>query len=346
MHTGVISFCDRVCYNIKSSDTKETILADLKARFNVHVLQKHWLRMDDAGVEQVRGSPHMACLRSNGNPYLLFFTRYDDVAIMYFVDKKIQPGYHVPRVILGRGMWSDALFDGTLMDGEMVRDVHGGWVFLINDMMGLMGKRLAKLTLPQRLELLYDVLSNHYTPDDTLDVCKFHVKRYTHATKQGVRDLLEFCECLPYTNRGLYFWPHTLSLKPKLHNFDDSLIKSVSRKVKDVPDFREHTAAGAETCVEQAQAQPTSGPMRSTQPVELAEGERLLWLRATEHPDVYDVCDGALPSSPRLGPALVNTLAISKMLRAAFRSASAITSVCFVCVYMDVFQKWLPLRRA
>ena len=43
MHTGFISFCDRINFNIKSSDTKTEILTHLK-KFNVQILEKHWYK--------------------------------------------------------------------------------------------------------------------------------------------------------------------------------------------------------------------------------------------------------------------------------------------------------------
>ena len=88
MHTGFISFCDRINFNIKSTDTKTKILEDLK-KFNIQILEKHWYKLDEKNVEHMQRIPHLACLRSNGNPYYMYFTKYEDVPIIYFIDKKI-----------------------------------------------------------------------------------------------------------------------------------------------------------------------------------------------------------------------------------------------------------------
>ena len=47
----------------------------------------------------------MLNLRSNGNRYYLYFTLYNDIEIMYYIDKKIHPGYQRPRIIFGRGLF-------------------------------------------------------------------------------------------------------------------------------------------------------------------------------------------------------------------------------------------------
>lgn len=348
MHTGVISFCDRVGYNIKSSETKEVILEELNAMYQVQILQKHWHRLDSEGIKQMYRSPHFACLRSNGNPYYMYFTRYDDVPIIFYIDKKIQPGYQVPRIILGRGKWSEDLFHNTLIEGEMVKDKFGKWLFLINDVIGYKGDYLWRLTLPERLEYAYRILNEHYTPDSRLDVCKFYVKRYAHATQEGVDALLDMSRDLPYTSRGIYFWPFSRKFKPKLYNFDESLIKTVVRKVKDNPEFRETvqhppspSAAAAET------ATPLTADQQVTAaPAPKDAGDEVLWLRKTEHPDVYDVYASAHTSSQKEGVALVPSMTMSRLLRAEFKDTTVAVTLPFVCVYDKAKQKWLPIRKA
>ena len=347
MHTGVISFCDRIGFNIKSSDTKEEILRVLHAKFQVQILQKHWHKLDAEGVTHLYRSPHFACLRSNGNPYYMFFTRYEDVPIIYYIDKKIQPGYQVPRVILARGKWGESVFEDSLLEGEMVKDKYGGWVFLINDVIAYRGEYLWKLTLPERLEYGYRMLSEHYQPDTIMDVCRFQVKKYAHATQEGISELIALSNELPYTSRGLYFWPFSRKFKPKLYNFDDSLVKSVSRKVKDNPEFMDATLLQA-----QAAPEPTSMPdttvaerSRSPSPIK-SQGENVLWLRKTETPDVYDVHGSANMASKKLGIAHVPSLKISKMLRAEFKDATVAVMIQFACAFNEKWQKWEPLRRA
>lgn len=360
MHTGVISFCDRIAYNIKSSDTKDEILHYLAQQFQVHILQRHWYRLDEAGINQLARSPHFACLRSNGNPYFMYFTKYEDTPIIYFIDKKIQPGYQKPRIILGRGKFDECLFSNTLMEGEMVKDKYGGWLFLINDVIAYENEHLWKLTLPQRIEYAYRLLSDHYTPDHTMDVCKIQVKTYSHATQDGISALLEFANTLPYTSRGIYLWPFSSKFKPKLYNFDDTLIKEVKRKVKDNPEFREAaevpsrspspTIPSVTPTSHQSQLQTmTSSPIITPPPQTLSSSETyVMWLRKTEYPDVYDVytTDHGMAQNTKVGIAHVPTLQISKWLRNEFKTTTVAVYVPFRCKRHDDFDKWIPIERA
>jgi hypothetical protein len=275
----------------------------------------------------------------------MFLTRYEDTNIIYFVDKKVQPGYEKPRIILGKGRFDDFLFNGTILDGEMVKDSQGGWIYLINDLIALQGRMLLNMILPARIQAAYDVFKNNYRADDLLDVCLYQIKKYYPCASSVVDELVTFSQSLPYTNRGIYFWPQSLKFKPKLYNFNEELIKTVIRKVKDNPEFQNmkesppppmssRTLTDTPVTVKLV----TDTPVRPSQ--EMAEHEKVLILRKTENPDVYDIYDGSV----KCGIAHVATLKTSKLLRAVFKDLTVAVSQPFVCTYKKEFDKWEPIR--
>lgn len=357
MHTGIISFCDRIAYNIKCSDAKDWILDELEKKYQIRILQRHWFRLDEQQFRYVQSIPHQACIRSNGNPYFLYFTRYEDVNQIMYIDKKVQPGYQKPRIILTKGMFEDVIFENTLLEGEMVKDKQQQWVFLINDVLMYRGKYLKEVPLPQRLAYAHEMLANHYTPDEVMDVCTYQVKRYVPCTQEHLAELIQFAEKLPYTNRGIYFVPLQMKYKPKLINFNDELIKTVFRKVKDCPEFMEKPKRVEEDSEEShgstprsstpplptETSVPTPSPSVSMAPT-LAQDEKVVWLRKTEQPDVYDMYETE-NAQQKTGIASVPTLATSRMLRNIFKNLNVATSVCFVCRFDRTFQKWIPTKK-
>ena len=46
MQTGIISFADRVAYNIKSNDIKDIILDNLFSLYGIRIIQKHYFKLD------------------------------------------------------------------------------------------------------------------------------------------------------------------------------------------------------------------------------------------------------------------------------------------------------------
>jgi len=108
----------------------------------------------------------------------MYLTRYEDVNQIMFIDKKVHPGYEKPRIILIRGQFHDDLFDNTLLEGEMVKDKHGQWIFLINDLIGYRNSFLQQEALPKRINRVYEMLKQGYRMDPLMDVCQFHVKKF------------------------------------------------------------------------------------------------------------------------------------------------------------------------
>ena len=348
MHTGIISFCDRIAFNIKCSDAKDWILNVLEKKYQLRILQKHWFKLDDIQFKYIQTVPHWVCLRSNGNPYFLYFTKYEDVPQMMYIDKKVQPGYQKPRIILTKGQFTEDIFENTLIEGEMVKDQQGQWIFLINDVIIYKGKYLNNQPLSQRIGYAYEMLEKHYIPDDLMDVCQYQVKKYFECDQVNIEKMLEFVKDIPYTNRGIYFMPQSMKYKPKLMNFNDELIKNVVRKVKDMPDFQERMVPN--TIVENTPIPQSPSPSSSSEvikPIVMAttydENDKMVWLRKTDQPDVYDLYENE-NSLQKMGIASVPSLMLSKMLRNIFKNLNVATSIPFKCNYDSISQKWTPTQ--
>lgn len=374
MHTGIISFCDRIGFNIKCPDTKEVILDYLEQCYKIRIIQKHWHAFEDTHYQIIQRSPHLASIRSNGNPYYLYFTRYEGVNQMMYIDKKIQPGYQKPRIILSKGRFYDAVFENTLVEGEMVKDNRNQWLFLITDVIIYKGVVLHDVLLHERLQKAYELLQYYYTPDPIMDVCQFQVKKYVPVNRQALESLVAFSEKLPYSSRGIYIYPLSLKYKPKLINFDDTLVKSVVRKVKDTAGYMEMPVekesemlppipisvpvpvkvkvtkpapaapATATATAPVAPVAPVAAAAPAIPPPELLETLELL-LRKTDQPDVYDIMSPE-SNGQKMGVAAVPSLQTSKMLRNVFKNINVATSVKFVCRLDPVFNNWVPLRKA
>ncbi|KAG2424914.1 hypothetical protein HXX76_014078 [Chlamydomonas incerta] len=203
--TKEISFCGGVAQNIVDAEFKEE-LAQLIAGYGFGVLEKRSDRFEDPRAQDLlRRVPHLVCLRAHGNPYFMLLTRYQDKNVCIFVDKKVQTGYTQPRMITAPFCFASDLFTGTLLDGEMVRDDNGDWVFLLNDLCAYQGESAYDWKLFQRLDAISDVLEKKYRPI-LVQPCAVQVKRYCKVTQ--VAGLLDgLAQQLPYRARGITFKP-------------------------------------------------------------------------------------------------------------------------------------------
>jgi len=349
---GIISFSNRIALNIKSNDHKDDILSDLSTLYKIKILQRHHHNLDNTNVNVITTN-HLMNLRSNGNRYYLYFTLYNDIETMYYIDKKIHPGYQRPRIIFGRGLFDKKLFKNTLLDGEMVKCKDDTWTFLINDIVCYEGKYLNNKTLPDRLNIIYNMLETQYTPDSTIDVCNYKVKTYFNMYKESIAELHNLSNSLNYTCRGIYIWPYDLKYKPKLYNFDETNVIDVVRKTKDITEFKtiENQNIQIDNCTTMEASIPETEPVRENTEVSASAtatagaDEKTLFLMKTLEPDIYDIYETDNVNDKSIGIALVQTMNDSKILRTAFRDKNAMTVIKFACAYNEKFKKWRAVRQ-
>lgn len=340
MHTGIISFADRIAFNIKSNDFKDVILNKLYQLYGLKIIQKHYYLLNDNSAEYIKNNKYLCCLRSNGNPYYIFFTKYNDIPIIYFIDKKIHPNYQKPRIILVKGLFDISLFENTLLDGEMIKTFDKKWVMVFNDIISYKGEHLKNTDLSNRLKIIYNLLENDYIRDDVIDVCTYKVKVYYNLHKDSINNLLELSKKLDYTSRGIYLWNFKSNLKPILFNFNEESIKSVIREVKDETNFK---VLNNNDFIE-SKITKNDNNIIENKTIEVLENEKILWINKTSEADVYNLfLKENIQNEKSIGIANVSTLRTSKLLRIAFKNTNASTLLKFKCKYNEDFKKWTPI---
>lgn len=342
MHVGIISFCDRVAYNIKNNDIKDEILNNLYNLYGIRIIQKHYFKLDENNIKYITKIPHLICLRTNGNPYYVFLTTYNDIELIYFLDKKVHPGYEKPRIILSRGLFNPSLFKNTLLDGEMVKTNDGKWSFIINDIISYEGKNLIDKTLPERLKIIYNLLENKYTPDNTCDVCNFKIKKYYYPSKKSIEELIELSKKLNYTCRGIYFWSFNYKHKPKLYNFNEEIIINVSKKTKDITEFKELNSNIPQLIPNNIIL--TSNIIKIEE--NISNEYKILWITKTDDADIYYLYEKEnIISSNKLGIAFIPNLQISKKMRNDFKEKNVLQALKYKCILNKDFNKYQPIEQ-
>ena len=352
MQTGIISFGDRVAWNIKCNNIKDVILNELLNLYNVRIIQKHYYNIDDNNIKYISKLPHLISLRSNGNRYYIYFSLYNDTPIIYFIDMKIHTGYEKPRIILARGLFDASLFKNTLLDGEMIKTNENKWIFIINDIIAYEGKKMDDIILPERLKIIYNILDKKYTPDDICDVCSYKVKSYYYLSKKSLNELMTISKELNYTSRGIYFSSYYLKHKPKLFNFNDNIIVSVQKKVKDTTEFKELVKTEPSSIQQsQVSSQPLIQPQQSIISTSniitpLNKSYSDLWISKTDDPDIYNIYDNHnILTSNKLGIAFIASLQESIKMRNVFKEKSTTITLKFKCNYNEKFKKYQPIEQ-
>ena len=317
VHIGEISFCDKTAFNIKSDDLKKQIMETIESKYNLRIITKHFDKFDPKYMNNINSNPHLICVRSNGNPYFLYLTKIDFVNYCIFIDKKIQQGYFYPRMIVTHLHFEDELFLDTIFDGEMIKQINGKWIFMVNDLIVNKGSYLTNINLVKRLNILYVLLKNEYRQDDT-DVCIIRVKKYFKYDEIETM-IKQHIPALKYTCRGIYLKPLFLRFRDILVNFDDTLITKVQRTK-----FMKNFLLMDDLQPQQQQQQQ----------------QRKLYARKTSNPDVYDLFE---QDNTFVDIACVPTLKLSKYMRNVFIGKYIIDKVELTFEFSERFKKWVPI---
>lgn len=343
MHIGEISFCDKICYNIKSNDYKKQVLDELEEKYGFKIIKKHFETYNNSFLDLLKSNPYMISIRSNGNPYMLYLTKYNFVNQCIFIDKKIQNGYFYPRMILSKIHFDDSLFEGTLLEGEMIKDNNNKWIFAIND---IFCKKTENRDLVERMNNISHMLENSYSPD-RMDCCDIILKKYFKYSEYS--SIPDFINNLNYTSRGLYFKPLQNYKKDILLNFNDSLVKrDIKKKISDgIFSLKEEDVFNDATIRNNSNNNnpiPTIKPIQPIQSTEIInEKEKVLYAKKTEDIDVYELYE-SLESQDINSIACVMKMETSRFLRNIFKDTPITQRVKLLCEFNSKQKKWKPIK--
>ena len=332
MQTQNISFCDRIGLNIKSNNVKQKIINDLE---EIRIVEKHHEVFDEKRHDRrLHKVPHLLAVKSNGNPYYMYFTKINFTNSIVMIDKKIQMGYEYPRMIIVRLMFKDdGLFDNTLLEGEMIKDKSYEWLYLISDIHVYKNKSVKDYDLFKRIHLINTILEEYFTPS-YVDLFHIQVKKYVEFSESESFHN-DFMSSLNYNCRGLYLKPLYSKFKDILFNFDNSLVnRNLKPKLKSKYNFVANISDINET--------PNN---LSTQPKENENiGCSVFDVQKTEIPDLFKLYDD---KNKYIGNACIDGLKTSKMLNVFFQNMSMLEKVKFECIRtknIHLSTTWIPVK--
>lgn len=352
MQTQYISLCNNEGINIKNNSKKLEILGELEENFNVKIVDKHHeLFCQDRHSARLQKVPHLVSLKSNGNPYLLYLTtiNFSNVAIM--IDKKVQMGYTLPRMIIIKLAFDDdTLFQNTLFEGEMILDKHKKWLYLISDIIIFKNFHIKKqANLLKRLETIHNVITNNFKPSFQ-NLFAVQIKKYVPIDQTNWL-VTKFAKELTYTIRGIYLKPFYSKFKDLLVNNNDSLIVNVVRtKLNKDTHFRTNTIVVSNETQVSEETNVVSGTMKQTNSIEeyskeSNEEECTFEIKKTETPDVYHIYEP--DTFVYKGIACIDSLKTSKFMNKVFQDKSLLTKIRFVCrknSNPNFKNSWVPNR--
>ena len=364
-----ISFCNRRCDNITSMEFKGNIIKSLKEKYEIHPTDKYFVQINHNILRNISNNQHLMSVQTVGNPYLLYLTRVNGVCCCFFVDKKIKSGYTYPRIICVKYRFAEDLYDGTVFWGELIRDVSQRWFFMLSDILVYRNIKLSDKNTKYKYELIYNILSNHYSADSVLDTCPIQVKKIFNYPEYQ-RMIKEYIPSLSYRCRGICF--NTLNSKYSSYLYIFPRNEWISnRSIQDV--MRELNAEGfnMEDIDDENMENNRNQPSNLGNKMNLNTGERqvsqsvkssfikspsgkkydlsdlktfrIIKTGTSDIFNLYCIEDG---KNKKYNIALVPSMRSSKFINGLFTEDSNNLNNLVDCRYSQKFKKWEPISKS
>ena len=172
------SFCNIEIDNITQNDTKQYILNQMHILCSGMKYDGRYAKVYNDQFSKNLNNPHIFFLKSSGTPYLLFLSQIDGTNYCFLIDKKIKEGYQYPKIFILPYTFSSQYFKNSLFECELIRKKNNKWCLAINDVYFLEGKNLNKTIIIDRINLIQNMLNNHYTLSEFSTICPLFIKRY------------------------------------------------------------------------------------------------------------------------------------------------------------------------
>jgi hypothetical protein len=347
-----IFICDKKVECINNTDLVNYINSKIHYYFKCsqydHITNDH--------LNLLNKSPYYGSLKSSGKQYYLFMTKYLRTKYCFLISREWNPVIYSIKLRFGNNVLTD-----TLIEGELVKDNNGVWLFLASDLYLNCGSK-CNGTYVERINDLYKLLSTCYKKDRCLDIFSIQVKKLIKY--QDLRYLEKFIQTLDYTIKGINFIPNsTLVSKHKfiyvsIDKFTINETKEVSNSVekseKNKFNKKQKTYLSDSESSNSSIISDTKSDVESEvsdddvnrQPELLKKQEynicfANLLIKTTGKPDVYEVYTSDKTNN-FIGYACLNTLKTSKLISSLFSEQKNPNGVIMKCRFHTRFKKWIP----
>ena len=311
------SFCDVLIDNITTNNVKKYILDHLKLIFSGMEYNTRYAKIYNTNYSKNLNNPHVLYLKSSGTPYLLFLTQINGVNYNFLIDKKVNEKYSYPKILIVPYKFSDDLYNGTLMECELIRNKNNNWSLGINDIYHYKGNSMKNTIIIERINTIYNLLKNESFDSDYSKKCPLFVKKYfDYKDMDYIKK--EFIPKLMYNIRGIYFIPLRTDYSNILYLFPRENLN------------KNKTDASAKG----ASAKGASAKGAST---------KVFRIIKTLKPDVYELYLKKDDNLVKKGNALIQNISLSHKLLSYFEKGEVTEEIKVKCEYNQKFKKWKPL---
>ena len=200
-------FCGKKSIQINNSSLIQEIKEKIKQLGSFHLSSKYYTFLSKKNVNNLKESSFLVSLRSFGKNFILFIATINQKNYCVFINKKNE----VMNIV--QFQFSEEIYQGTIFDGELVKNSNNKWLFIINDIAYYKGNNIITEKFTKRQDLISHILTKEY--NDNSDY--FYIIKKEFFGYEKINDLVDrYQKCLNYKHSGLYF--------KNIDNFSDNYL--------------------------------------------------------------------------------------------------------------------------
>ena len=190
-------FGDKKTLQIVSPQTINDIKSLIKNIGSFNIDSKYYSFLNRKNIGDLKEGRYSVSLSTFGKKFVMFITNYKNKKYCLFINKKNE------TMTIVQLKFSNEIFDGSLFEGELVKNEDEKWIFLINDVMYYKGKNIVTNDFMQRQEVINDFLENEYEYDENQG---FFLSKKKYYSFHYLQDFVEkYMNILNYKSAGLHF---------------------------------------------------------------------------------------------------------------------------------------------
>ncbi len=364
-------FCNQPLIELKDEYMKEEVFKSIQTIGTYNIEAKYYQFLTFKNLNQLKNSEFMISMTSFGKKFSLYLKKIGTKNYCIFLNKKSK------QCILAKHTFALSLFEGTFMDGELIKNSRNEWFFMIDDLIYYEGANMITEKYETRKSKLKYLLEHQYKYDVS-NHCKLLMKEYVQV--KYLNDYVQvYIPKLSYKCSGLifkstynfsdnytYIFPEcrtdTQILGGKVEEEKREKVLQEEKKVVEIEkvvvkeeedeDLTILDILGAQCEVHhyEEEDEEEDDDEKSEENQEKSEEKREVidlntyckfLVKSTHAPDIYELyCRSASGNVEKYGYAAIPNMATSSMMRKLFLDEKS--EVIMRCRYHKIFKKWYP----
>jgi len=194
-----VYFSNKKSLQIVSPNIRNDIKSQINNMGSFNLSSKYYTFLNKKNVNNLKESNFMVSLSTFGKKFILYITKYNQKKYCIFINKKND------IMTVTQLKFTDEIFNGTLFDGELVKNNEDKWIYLINDIAYYKGENIITKSFNDRQKIIENILSREHQQDEDNNETLF-ISKKVYFKFNNIKDLCErYINHLNYKCSGIYF---------------------------------------------------------------------------------------------------------------------------------------------